>query len=244
MDIRKISLELSGKLPPNYKGQNILMVMEILREQCNLSYEQLKFYKDQADNIDEEFYFLVFDYLQRKAEKDEVEKTRLNNVMKQLELGISDSKSLILKEKYKNEEEFTKMFLLPFFKELGYHDVRYTHGVDESGRDIVMKKRNELGEYRYVGVQAKYGNIDARSGNTSGVTTIIDQAKKCFTNEYEDSETNRRVRIAEYFIAVSGKITSQAVTEIMNIDPAYFKNNIHFLDREKIENMLLEINNT
>jgi len=86
MDIRKISLELSGKLPPNYKGQNILMVMEILREQCNLSYEQLKFYKDQADNIDEEFYFLVFDYLQRKAEKDEVEKTRLNNVMKQLEL--------------------------------------------------------------------------------------------------------------------------------------------------------------
>lgn len=241
MDIRKIALYLSGKIPPEYNKINRLEFMESLKEIFWYWYDALDFYWKQAKEYEEEFYFMVLDLLHTKSLKNKDEKIKFDKLLNDLSLTEIEQERLHL-EQYKDEEEFTTKFLLKFFKKLWYIDVRYNHWADEKGKDIVMKKINDLWEYKYIWVQAKKWDIDTKAANKVWLTTIITQAKKAFENDYDDVETSKKVRISEYFIATNWKITEKAVDEIMNIEPTYLKNNIHFLDKIKIENLLEEIN--
>ena len=235
MDIRKVALQLSWKTPPEYKNSNRLEFMEMLEDIFWLSLEKIDFYWKQAKEYEEEFYFLVLELLHNKSLKDEAMKTKFDKLIKDLSLNQLENK-LVLWD-YKDEEDFTQNFLLDFFKKLGYSDVRYNHWTDEKWKDIIMKKIDELWEYRYIWVQAKKWDIDAKS-NKTWITNIITQAIKSFNNDYDDLEINKKVRMSEYFIVTNWKITEKAVDEIMNIEPTYFKNNIHFIDQTKIENLL------
>lgn len=242
MDIRKIALQLSWKISPDYKKYNRFEYMELLEENFWLKLDKIDFYWKQANEYEEEFYFLVTEYLYNKALKNPNFKINFDKFIKDLNLDIEWKEKLEL-NKYKawEEEKFTKEFLLEFFKKLWFKDVRYNHWTDEKWKDIVMKKINDLWEFRYIWIQAKIWDIDAKA-NKTWVTNVITQAVKAFANDYDDLETNKRVKISEYFIVTNWIITEKAVDEIMNIEPWYFKNNIHFIDKTKIENLLEEIN--
>lgn len=135
------------------------------------------------------------------------------------------------------ESEFTIKVLLPLFRKLGFVNVKYNHGNKEFGKDIIFARRTEFDEYEYYGVQVKYGDV---SGGVNGdINGLITQAKDAFSMPFYDVYSRNRVRISKVVIAISGKFTQNAIEKIIEGIPDYpLKNNIIFLDGEKIENLM------
>lgn len=135
------------------------------------------------------------------------------------------------------ESEFTIKILLPFFRKLGFVNVKYNHGNKEFGKDVTFARRTEFDEYEYCGVQVKYGDV---SGGANGdINELITQAKDAFSMPFYDVYSRNKARISKVIIAISGKFTSNAVEKIIEgIQDYPLKNNLIFLDREKIESLM------
>lgn len=135
------------------------------------------------------------------------------------------------------ESEFTIKILLPLFRKLGFVNVKYNHGNKEYGKDVTFARRTEFDEYEYYGVQVKYGDV---SGGASGdINELITQAKDAFSMPFYDVYSRNKVRVSKVIIAVSGKFTLNAVEKIIEgIQEHPLKNNLIFLDGEKIENLM------
>ena len=135
------------------------------------------------------------------------------------------------------ESEFTTKILIPLFRALGFSNVKYNHGNKEYGKDITFSRKTEFDEYEYYGCQVKYGDI---SGSAAGeVNELIVQGKDAFQMPFYDVYTRQKVRISKLIIAISGKYTSNAVDKIVEGLTDYpMKNNVIFLDGEKIETLM------
>ena len=236
MDIRKIALELSGKVAPDYKKYNRLEFMEYLEEIFWLSLDKIEFYRRQSKEYEEDFYFLVLDLLYNKSLKDDNEKIKFDNLIDKLDILESDSNILTLWE-YSNEADFTQNFLVPFFKKLGYKDVKYTHGRKEYWKDIIMRRQDEFGNWRYIWVQAKIGNISWATA--SDIDTLIGQAKDWFAMSMPNIDEKDKITLSEFIIVTNEEYTENAIDKIIeSIKEPSQKNNITFLDKTKINNLL------
>jgi hypothetical protein len=141
---------------------------------------------------------------------------------------------------YKNEEDFTINFLIQFFRKLWYFDVKYTHWIEEFGKDIVMKIKDNLWNIRHVWVQVKYWDI---SGSAKWkVEEIITQIDDWFKMPYPASWLQWEVYISEFIFVTNGKYTNNAVKKIMTKITEYsIKNNVYFMDWADIESKLSSI---
>ena len=139
------------------------------------------------------------------------------------------------------ENEFTVKILLPLFRKLGFSNVKYNHGNKEYGKDITFARRTEFDDYEYYGVQVKHGDV---SGGAHGdISELIQQAKDAFSMPYYDVYSRSKVRVSKVIIAISGKFTQNAVEKIVEGMTEYpLKNNLIFLDREKIEELMGKYN--
>ena len=139
------------------------------------------------------------------------------------------------------DNEFTIKILLPLFRKLGFADVKYNHGNKEFGKDIAFARRTEFDDYEYYGVQIKYGDV---SGGAQGeINELIQQAKDSFSMPYYDVYSRNKLRVSKVIIAISGKFTQNAVEKIIEGVTEYpLKNNLIFLDREKIEELMSKYN--
>ena len=140
-------------------------------------------------------------------------------------------------EECEKESEFTIKILVPLFRKLGFVNIKYNHGNKEFGKDITFARRTEFDEYEYYGVQVKYGDV---SGGVHGdINELIVQARDAFSMPFYDVYSRNKVRIAKVIIAISGKFTMNAVEKIIEgIQDYPLKNNLIFLDKEKIENLM------
>lgn len=135
------------------------------------------------------------------------------------------------------ESEFTIKVLLPLFRKLGFVNVKYNHGNKEFGKDVTFARRTEFDEYEYYGVQVKYGDV---SGGVKGdINDLITQAKDAFSMPFYDVYSRNKVKVSKVIIAISGKFTLNAVEKIIEgIQDYPLKNNLIFLDGEKIESLM------
>ena len=140
-------------------------------------------------------------------------------------------------ETCEKESDFTIKILLPLFRKLGFVNVKYNHGNKEFGKDITFARRTEFDEYEYYGVQVKYGDV---SGGVHGdINELIVQAKDAFSMPFYDVYSRNKVSVSKVVIAISGKYTQNAVEKIIEgIQDHSLKNNLIFLDGEKIENLM------
>ncbi len=133
-----------------------------------------------------------------------------------------------------DEESFTKLYVIPALQKLGMINVRYTHGIEEYGRDIVYQYYDNFKKMRYGSVQVKSGNI---SGNAKGkLTEIIEQIGDSFSMPYKDISKRQEVNIEQVAIVCSGRYTNNAQNKILNkmLDGRY----VVFFDGQDIKNMI------
>lgn len=140
-------------------------------------------------------------------------------------------------ENCKNENDFTVKILLPLFRNLGFANVKYNHGNQEYGKDIVFARKTEFDDYEHYGVQVKFGDV---SGGATGIVNgLIEQIKDAFNMPFDDLYTRKCVRVSKVIVAISGKFTNNAVEKIIHgIADGAMKNNIIFLDGDKISTLL------
>jgi hypothetical protein len=66
LDIRKLSLFLSGKLPPEYSHFSRFHFFEMLEKEFDIDTVKADFYRNQANKYEEEFYKLIYENLWSK----------------------------------------------------------------------------------------------------------------------------------------------------------------------------------
>lgn len=185
------------------------------------------------DYTDFENHYLTIDF-----SFDELDFT-IEDLLKKSQKKLYEINNIIFKEldspKWKKEYEsdealFTTEFLIPFFKGKGFEDVRYTHGTDEYGRDIIYSRVDEFEKVKYCGVQVKAGNL---SGKVKGdIKEIIEQIDDAFKIPFKNTGSNNELNISSMVVAISGKYTNNAKTKIRHKIDKRLLENITFLDKE------------
>ena len=90
-----------------------------------------------------------------------------------------------------------------------------THGVDEFGRDIVMRRTDPYGE-GHIGVVVKRSSYKNLSGRTAGpIDEIISQAKQAVAHPCQLREiSSEKVNISGVWIAFFGRMTGNAMKRL------------------------------
>jgi hypothetical protein len=134
-----------------------------------------------------------------------------------------------------SENDFIFKRVIPLLRKLGFQDVRYVHGVDEYGRDIIFYDKDRFGIQRLYAAQAKIGDI---SGSTRSVINgVISQTNDALEMPYYDPFRGEEKFVSGYYLIISGKYTRNAKEKIRvkcKGKPVYF------LEEKDIDNIALQ----
>jgi hypothetical protein len=203
---------------------------------------------DETAKLDKEFFYMWLHRLQKITRNWDWDEDILWNFLEKIDIVVPASvlyiwglEPMVLWE-YKDEADFTKNFLMEFFRELWYSDVKYTHWMKEYWKDIVMRIQDKLWNWRYIWVQAKAWNV---SGSSQWIVdTLITQVKDWFTMDIPDFDSKWKVYMSEFIVVTNWKFTDNATDKILQkITDNAMKNNVYFMDSAKIESKLSEVIN-
>lgn len=138
------------------------------------------------------------------------------------------------KDEYEKDEPlFTKEVVIPVLRKLGFGSVRYNHGVNEFGRDVLFSELDKFGRIRHCAAQVKAGDIAASNGVLLG--TLLTQIDDAFAMPVMGPGKSKQFNISEVLVICSGRITEGAVQRLnQKLDPRLV-GSVHFLDRDDIE---------
>lgn len=196
----------------------------------------MDFYEDQGDWINLRFSIEI------ETETLDIAIQQAEQIIQEIE-GATDlalGSPFKKREDAKNEADFTIGLVIPLIRKLGFINVKYNHGKREYGKDIVFGRKTEFSDIEYWGAQVKHGNISG--GANSEIDTIISQAEDSFRMPFYDVYSRTKQRISKLAIIVSGKFTANAVEKICEgIEKHSLKNNIVFIDGDKIDTLIEQI---
>jgi hypothetical protein len=109
----------------------------------------------------------------------------------------------------KDEKTWVKETLIPLFNRLGFFRVDSVHGTMEAGRDIVLADFDRFGLQKYFAVQAKDGDLRAKSA-TQEIRLILGQLETAFETPYRDPLLGTSHKISSVYLVVNGLITEAA----------------------------------
>lgn len=163
--------------------------------------------------------------------RDEIQ-LRLNAPYSIVAQGATSISKYIKMKLPMNEEEFTRQYVIPALSSLGMFNIRYTHGIEEYGRDIVYQYKDNFGISRYGSAQVKINDISGRANGK--MKEILEQIDDSFSVKYKDVAAMKEVRINQVVIICSGKYTNNAQEKILQ--KIQSGRNIIFLDGQDIAN--------
>jgi predicted NACHT family NTPase len=103
------------------------------------------------------------------------------------------------------EKELTTNFLIPLFHEMGFWNVKYTHGVLEYGKDVIYCEETRFHKLKHVGVQVKQGDVD-----TAVAEKIFSQIARGIASFIDLSDNKKKKPIDEFLVVTSGVIKEHA----------------------------------
>jgi CheY-like chemotaxis protein len=140
-----------------------------------------------------------------------------------------------------SERTFTTTFLIPLFRDLGYQGIRYVHGSNERGIDLLFYDVDRLGQRRYIGVQVKAHGLHNRASDspTPSVVTILNQVQEALLHTFDFDLAEGPIRLDRVLIVTSGHITSEARQYITSVlERKQFTQHVEFVDRTRLEELL------
>lgn len=142
-----------------------------------------------------------------------------------------------------SEESFTLKVLVPLFHKLGYKGIRYVHGVNECGIDLICYMEDPWGKRRYYGVQVKAEKIHKNVGDPTShnILTIIHQVQQALETTFFLPSENDGLNLDRIFIICSRDITHNAKEYIQNVvrDRKCNENQITFMDAVEITDQII-----
>lgn len=130
-------------------------------------------------------------------------------------------------------------FAIKLFRELGFCEVRETHGPDERGKDLVFYEKNRMGEIEFVGVQAKVGGLHGNVSRKGNVTAVWLQTVEALNGRVHKGGENHY--LDKFVVLTSGEISSSARQKLADfLRPTKYDKRIYFFDQSKIADLVTE----
>jgi hypothetical protein len=109
-----------------------------------------------------------------------------------------------------DEKDFTQKVLMPLLHHLGYRGIRYTHGTNECGIDLLFHSVDPLGRTRYIGAQVKVENVMRQTGSrkNSNLMRILDQAYLALGSRFNITHELSDIELDRFLV-----ITSQSIND-------------------------------
>lgn len=140
-----------------------------------------------------------------------------------------------------SEEDLTTNVVIPLLKEMGFTDVRYVHGADEHGKDVVFWWEDQFHNKKWKCAQVKAKKIHGSSATEGNVSELRDQIQDSFATPYINPADGRTEEMTEVYIITSHNITSNAKKAIWNLlDSTFPHHDIHFIDGQQLLNLAEE----
>jgi len=134
------------------------------------------------------------------------------------------------------EDEFTKEIVMPLLVKMGFSGVKYVHGSDEHGRDVVFFEIDKFDNKKWKAAQVKAVRIHGNAReNTGNVNIMINQISSAYRNPYYDTSSERNIFFYEMYVITNKNITPAAKTDIEN---EFTNKPVFFLDGQQIVNLL------
>jgi len=191
MDIRKLSLLLSGKISP-YEKYSRLEFFEHLEEIFGYSVDKLDFYWKQAKEFEEEFYYLVLEMLYNKSKKEDWDRIKLDKLIKELNLPfetydpvkwfdhshlLEEFDKIIKVKTNKNDwksqakwEQFEN-FLTKLFNDIEWLEVINTWQSEDEQIDLVIK--NDINKPFWLNLKSPVIIWEAKNWSSKTNTEVI-----------------------------------------------------------------------
>lgn len=143
-------------------------------------------------------------------------------------------KSDIIKSFIGRENEFHKE--LKILLENIYKDayIEILQGSEEKGKDLVVRKKNDFGEYEHIAFVVKA--LEKLSGSASGKTgELVLQIQQAFKKKAQLKDIHEEVSISKVYVVNTGTISGGAKDKILSlIDENAYKNNLHYFAIEDL----------
>jgi len=208
----------------------------------NIVFEKLSQISNYKINItvEEEDEAILF-----RAELKEEFITTLSSSYKQLKKAVYEIEQVLYltleegfewKEDYHTDEpKFTREVMIPLLNKMKYKKVRYNHGPDEHGKDVIFSEINKFGKEIFYAVQVKAGDISGEAN--SQIDKIIGQLDDAFCMPFKLLGNEKKQYISFFVIVISGKFTKNAKEKMLEKVPKQYKQHIFFWDKDKIEDL-------
>lgn len=134
-----------------------------------------------------------------------------------------------------DEAMFTREIVIPTLERLGMLDVRYVHGTDEHGRDVVYRYQHPLGFDVLGCVQCKAGDVTGRVGRMAD--EIIAQVQDAFAFPVYDLNAKSERQVSEVIIAISGEFKGPAVQRLRHRIPKELAGRVWFWSGKDFRDM-------
>ncbi|MFA6759962.1 MAG: hypothetical protein WCR69_02815 [Sulfuricurvum sp.] len=143
-------------------------------------------------------------------------------------------KSNIIKSFIGRENEFHKD--LKVLLENIYKDayVEILQGSEEKGKDLVVRKKNDFGEYEHIAFVVKA--LEKLSGSANGKTAeLVIQIQQAFKTKAQLKDIYDEISISKVYVVNTGTISDGAKRKILSlIDENVYKNNLHYFAIEDL----------
>lgn len=140
------------------------------------------------------------------------------------------------KDTYQTDEPlFTREVVIPILRAIGFESVRYNHGVNEYGRDVLFADLDKFSNVRHYAAQVKAGHISASNGTL--LNQLIAQIDDAFAMPVKGPGKSKNFHISEVYIICSGKISSGAIERLNQKIDARLAGSVHFLDFDDIDHL-------
>ena len=134
-----------------------------------------------------------------------------------------------------NEEKFTKQFVIPFLRKVGFKNIRYVHGQDEYGRDVIFFDRDRFGLPIVCACQVKVGDIKGTQKKKIQ-NEIVPQLLEGIRTPYKDESTGEMFRIHRIYLLISGILKGTAKEQIYSLTNNH--PNIFLMDIQSINYLI------
>lgn len=141
-----------------------------------------------------------------------------------------------------SEQTVTLKVLVPLFHKLGYQGLRYTHGTNECGLDLLFHDVDKLGIRRYMGAQVKASKIHKSVGGATSknILTILQQVQQAFESTLFMLPEKTELALDRIFVISSKSVTQPAREYIRKaLMGKVYAQHIEFWDGDTIADLIL-----
>ncbi|MCE5249410.1 NACHT domain-containing protein [bacterium] len=139
-----------------------------------------------------------------------------------------------------SERELCELVLIPLLQAMGFTDIRYLHGRDELGKDIVFQYHSPLEGTRHYCAVVKMNRLSGSVTSSQSIGSLYFQIRQAMKTPFRDPFDGKELHITKVFVFTPHDISQACIRSISGEMGDTPQDSINFVDGPKLISMLNE----